>query len=132
MQHAYVKTFASWSKLRRGNPEAYVRQCIINANIDWWRRGTWREQSSDYAPHAPTESSDVAKQNAERDVVMRALGILTKRERAAIALKYYCDLSNDQISREMGVAPATVRTTLFRALAKLRADQQLVKEGMRS
>lgn len=131
VQHAYAKVFASWPRLRTGHPEAYARRCVVNAHRDWWRRGGGRE-----LPVA--ESGDrmggdrLAEENAERDAVLRALGLLTKRERAVIALKYYYDLPTDQIARELGIAEATVRTTVFRSLAKLREDRRLAPERRKS
>ncbi|MBR7826709.1 SigE family RNA polymerase sigma factor [Actinospica sp. MGRD01-02] len=134
VQHAYAKVFASWPKLRGGHPEAYARRCIVNGHRDRWRRGIWKEspveESADYADRATRES--VSEENAERDAVLRALGGLTQRERAAVALKYFYDLSTEEIALELGVAAATVRTTVFRALAKLREDQHLAREGKRS
>lgn len=131
VQHAYAKVFASWPKLRSGHPEAYARRCILNAHRDRWRRGVWKEspveESGDYAT-----SESLPEQNAERDAVLRALGRLTQRERAAVALKYFYDLPTDEIALELGIAAATVRTTVFRALAKLREDRHLAPEGKRS
>jgi len=131
VQHAYAKVFASWPKLRTGHPEAYARRCIVNGHRDRWRRGVWKEspveESGDYAT-----CESLPEENAERDAVLRALGRLTQRERTAVALKYYYDLSTDEIAFELGVAAATVRTTVFRALAKLREDQHLAPEGKRS
>jgi RNA polymerase sigma-70 factor (sigma-E family) len=134
VQHAYAKVFASWPKLRSGHPEAYARRCIVNGHRDRWRRGVWKEspveESADYADRATRES--LSEENAERDAVLRALGGLTQRERAAVALKYFYDLSTEEIALELGVAAATVRTTVFRALAKLREDRHLAPEGKRS
>ena len=133
VQHAYAKVFAAWPKLRTGYPEAYARRCIVNGHRDRWRRGVWKEspveETADYSAYASYGS--LPEENAERDAVLRALGRLTQRERAAVALKYYYDLSTDEVAHELGVAAATVRTTIFRALAKLREDQHLAPEGKR-
>jgi RNA polymerase sigma-70 factor (sigma-E family) len=131
VQHAYAKVFASWPKLRSGHPEAYARRCIVNGHRDRWRRGSWRELPVEDSGDDSTGGS-FSDENAERDAVLRALGRLTKRERAVIALKYFYDLSSDEIALELDVAAATVRTTVFRALAKLREDQHLAREGKRS
>lgn len=131
VQHAYAKVFASWPKLRAGHPEAYARRCIVNGHRDRWRRGVWKEspvaESGDYAT-----GESMPERNAERDAVLRALARLTQRERAVLALKYFYDLPTDEIALELGIAAATVRTTVFRALAKLREDQHLAPEGKRS
>jgi RNA polymerase sigma factor (sigma-70 family) len=67
----------------------------------------------------------VATALATRDLVLRALARLTARERAVLALRFYFDLSEARISAELSIAPGTVKSTLARALAKLRADADL-------
>lgn len=88
VQHAYARVFASWPKLRTGYPEAYARRCIVNGHRDRRRRGTWKElpvedcgNSGEYG-----DSDELSAERAERDAVLRALGRLTKRERAAVGV----------------------------------------------
>jgi RNA polymerase sigma-70 factor (sigma-E family) len=123
-QDGFAKAFAAWRRIRDQDPAAYVRRCIINANIDWWRRRSWRERPHADLPDRPG-GPDVAAVLAARDLVLRALARLTARERAVLALRFYFDLSEAQISAELRIAPGTVKSTLARALAKLRADADL-------
>jgi RNA polymerase sigma factor (sigma-70 family) len=60
--------------------------------------------------------------------VLRALARLTIRERVVLALRFYLDLSEVQISAELGIATGTVKSTMARALGKLRADAELRSE----
>src|SRR4051794_29534027 len=41
VQHALIKLFLSWGRLRSQSPEAYCRKIIVHAQIDWWRRRFW-------------------------------------------------------------------------------------------
>jgi RNA polymerase sigma-70 factor (sigma-E family) len=125
-QHAYARAFAAWRRVRAGDAEAYVRRCIVNANIDWWRRRTWHERPSAVLPEpARGPGGDAGSVIADRDLVMRALSRLTDRERAVIALRFYLDLPEAQIAEELGIRLGTVKSTTARALAKLRADTDL-------
>jgi len=45
-----------------------------------------------------------------------------------LALRYYLDLSELQIARELVISPGTVKSATCRALAKLRADAELRSE----
>jgi DNA-directed RNA polymerase specialized sigma24 family protein len=45
-QDGFAKAYAAWDRIRDGDPAAYVRRCIINANTDWWRRRVRYEQPS--------------------------------------------------------------------------------------
>lgn len=128
-QHAYSKAYASWGKLAAGDPEAYVRRCIVNAHTDWWRRRSWIERPSSAVPES-VDASDPARELGERDAVLHALAKLTERERAVIALRYYLDMTETQIAAELGLRAGTVKSTASRALSKLRKDADLRLEAM--
>jgi RNA polymerase sigma-70 factor (sigma-E family) len=131
-QHGFVQAYAAWRRIRTGEPDAYVRRCIVNAHTDWWRRRTWREQSFALIPehHVPERHaiSDSAAAIADREVVLRALARLTVRERLVIVLRFYLDLSEREIASELKIAPGTVKSATSRALAKLRSDAELRAE----
>jgi len=59
----------------------------------------------------------------------RLLATLPRRQRAVLVLRYYEDMSEDQIAQTLGCAPGTVKSQASKALAKLRAaleaDQEL-------
>lgn len=127
-QEGFAKAYAAWPRIRGGDPEAYVRRCILNANTDWWRRRRYREQPRSLVPDRPGHT-DPAAALAARDVVFRALSRLTSRERAVLGLRFYLDLTEFQIAFELGIAPGTVKSTAARALTKLRADAELKAEA---
>jgi RNA polymerase sigma-70 factor (sigma-E family) len=126
-QDGFAKAYAAWDRIRGGDPAAYVRRCIVNANTDWWRRRVRYEQPSPQVPEVFARV-DLAAASAARDLVLRALAKLTSRERAVLALRFYLDLSELQIARELGISPGTVKSATSRALAKLRADAELRSE----
>jgi RNA polymerase sigma factor (sigma-70 family) len=55
----------------------------------------------------------------ERDELIRAVDLLPARQRETLVLRYYLDLSDDEIARLMGVSSSTVRSAAHRALATL-------------
>ena len=126
-QHGFTQAYAAWRRIRDGEPEAYVRRCITNAHTDWWRRRSWREQPFALLPEQPL-LNDSAKLIADRDLVLRALGKLTERERLVLVLRFYLDLSELEIAAELKIAPGTVKSAASRGLAKLRGDAELRAE----
>jgi RNA polymerase sigma-70 factor (sigma-E family) len=124
VQHALVRAYLRWPSIRDGNPEAYVRKTIVNAYLDWWRRVRWRELP-EAAEDAGGVLEDHAADVARRDAVQRAMAALTRRERAFVVLRYWYGLSEAQIAAELGVARGTVKSTLSRAISKLRDDEAL-------
>lgn len=126
-QHAFTAAFAAWPRIRDGDPEAYVRQCIVNKHRDRWRRGLWRERPAERLEDRPTVG-DHAGEVTTRAVVLAALGRLSARERTVIALRFYCGLTEAAIADEMSIPVGTVKSTASRALTKLRADTELARE----
>ena len=55
----------------------------------------------------------------QRREVMTALRALPDRQREVLVLRFYLDLPDADIARDMGISPSTVRSTAYRALAAL-------------
>jgi RNA polymerase sigma-70 factor (sigma-E family) len=126
VQHALVRAYLKWPAIRDGNPEAYTRKIVVNAYLDWWRRLRWRElpeQSADQAARPRVVLPDHAVDVVRRDAVQRALELLTRRERAVVVMRFWCDLSEAQIAAELGIARGTVKSTTSRTVARLRANR---------
>lgn len=127
LQAALVKTFFAWDRI--ANPQArdgYVRRAMVNTQISEWRRRHLEVYPTDEIPEQrvddPTWRSDLA------DVVSRAIDRLPERQRATVVLRYYEDLTEAQIARELGITVGTVKSTLSRAVDKLRHDADLIIE----
>ena len=118
VQEAFVKVYPLWPRVRDGDPLAYTRRILLNARIDRWRR-----TRSEWLVSKPPDrvGIDTAHGSIEdRDELRRALQALSARERRVIVLRYYFDLSLDEVAFDLGVSTGTVKSTASRALAKLR------------
>jgi RNA polymerase sigma-70 factor (sigma-E family) len=124
VQVGLVKAYLNWRRARN-NPLPYVRRVMLNQRTDWWRRLRGREQVTADPPDAPA-LGDLADLHASQDAIVQALRGLTARERAAVVLRYFEDLPEAQVAAELGVAVGTVKSTIFRALRKLRVAPDLV------
>jgi RNA polymerase sigma-70 factor (sigma-E family) len=127
LQAALVKTFLAWDRI--ANPKArdgYVRRAMVNTQISEWRRSRLDVYPTDEIPEQrvddPTWRSDLA------DVVGRSIDRLPDRQRTTVVLRYYEDLTENQIAARMGVTLGTVKSTLSRAVEKLRRDADLIIE----
>ena len=120
LQTVLVRACASWSRISRDDPYAYVRRGLVNGHIDQWRRrrGVIRFESG--TPDRPVHD---AARVEDRSELIDLLGRLTARERATVVLRHYLDLSTAEVAAELGVTAGTVKSTLSRALATLRIDQ---------
>jgi len=108
-QTALVRTYAAWRRLRNDNPYGYARAVLVNHVTDGWRRPL-REHATDDVPERPA-ADDVADAVTQRRWLIQALGALTRRERAVIVLRYFFDLPETSVARELNVSVGTVKST---------------------
>ena len=132
-QTALARTFAQWRRVRRQDAMAYSRKVLVNLNIDRLRRRRMVEIGGDSAEHAlsrVTDGEDAEGTVTDRDRVVRLLSVLTDRERRVVVLRHYFDLGEAATASELGISPGTVKSTLSRALAKLRVSEQSLEEAV--
>jgi RNA polymerase sigma-70 factor (sigma-E family) len=110
---AFARTYPHWRRGRVDDIGAYLRRAVLNEI----HRG-WRRRRVDVPPARTADGADDGV--VERDRVLRALGVLSVRQRTAVVLRFYDDLSEAAIADAMGVPVGTVKSTLSRALDKLR------------
>ena len=122
VQEALTKTYVAWPRLRDPrNAEAYCRKAITTTAISWFRRRGWNnEQPTEHLPDHGRGAAGPESSVAERDVVWRALLSIPPRQRAALVLRFYEDLTEVQTAEAMGCAVGTVKSQVSAGLAKLR------------
>ncbi|HLL65253.1 MAG TPA: SigE family RNA polymerase sigma factor [Micromonosporaceae bacterium] len=123
-QDVLVRAHARWARIGGLDaPEQYVKRMVVNEFLSWRRRRASRvvpvsgESLADLTP----AQLDQTHAHAERDAVLRVLATLPARQRAAIALRFYEDLDDEQIAEILGCRPVTVRSHISHALATLRS-----------
>ncbi|MCM4080708.1 SigE family RNA polymerase sigma factor [Paractinoplanes hotanensis] len=121
LQTVLAKAWRQWGRIESGNAEAYVRRMLFHAHASWWRR-RWRGETPAEALPDRAAIGDLAGEAADRDVVLRALGQISRQQRAIIVLRYLEDLSVVDTAAVLGCSEATVRTQTSRALATMRTD----------
>jgi RNA polymerase sigma-70 factor (sigma-E family) len=119
LQEALIKTFMAWPRLRNHERvDAYVRRTIVTTSISWRRRRSFHERPSDLLPETP--AADQVESLETHQVLIGHLRGLPPRQRAAIVLRYYEDLSVAQTAEVMGCSPGAVKTHVSIGLGKLR------------
>jgi RNA polymerase sigma-70 factor (sigma-E family) len=121
VQEALIRTYVAWPRLRdQANAEAYTRRAITTIAIDWSRRrARSAERPSDRPPDSATP--DHAAGVDEQTWLWQCLLRLPIRQRVAIVLRYYDDLTEAQTAQAMGCAVGTVKSTVSAGMARLRA-----------
>jgi RNA polymerase sigma-70 factor (sigma-E family) len=129
VQTALEKAYLRWDRIEMGDPFGYVRQAVVNQHLSFLRRRPWRERPSGSATELDLDFNRAVAGPADgverRLALTAALGILTRRERAVIVLRYVEDLTEAQTAAILGVAVGTIKSANSRALQKLRAVPEL-------
>jgi RNA polymerase sigma-70 factor (sigma-E family) len=119
VQDSLEKLIRRWSRLS-GDPDAYVRQIMVNQRISSWRK-VRRERVTDRLPE--TAAPDVETDHE----LFAALRALPQAQRAVIALRYLEDLTEADTARALGCSVGTVKSHSARAMASLRASLEGVR-----
>ncbi|MFI7129174.1 SigE family RNA polymerase sigma factor [Nonomuraea sp. NPDC050153] len=120
VQEAFARTHAGRGRLRDADKAlAYVRSAVLNGcRSVLRRRATVFRRAVPYEPPVWSAES-AALLGEERRGVLLALRELPRRQREALTLRYYFDLSDQEIADTMRVGASTVRSTIARGLAAL-------------
>ncbi len=126
VQAALAKTYQAWDRIEDRNAlDGYVRRAMVNTHISWWRRRRVDEYPTDEIPDRAV--ADHAGDSELSDALSRALDRLPSRMRAAVVLRYFEDMSEAEVAEVLGISLGTVKSTVSRAVAKLRIDAELLK-----
>jgi RNA polymerase sigma-70 factor (ECF subfamily) len=118
---AFVQAWRHWSTLRDpARFEHWFNRVLVNHCRNRLKRASrWRTQDlSDDVARAP---GDPIGQALDRDVVAAALSRLSADHRIVVALRFYRDLTVDEIARRLDIRPGTVQSRLHYAMKRLHA-----------
>jgi RNA polymerase sigma-70 factor (sigma-E family) len=127
VQTALARSWPRWERIkRRDDPVVYVHRVMVNTWASWNRR-RWRGEWPSAAVPDSQAPGDMAAEVAVRLAVQRALGSLTDRQRAVLVLRVFDDLSEAQVAQVLGCAIGTVKSTMARAVTRLRQDPRMAE-----
>jgi RNA polymerase sigma-70 factor (sigma-E family) len=122
VQEAFCGLYRRWSHLSdQGSAVHYLRSAVLNHCRSVLRRRTTSQAPREMTSHPGAERSaeSAVLTREERDEIMRAVRRLPPRQREALVLRFYLDLSAEETATTMGISPSSVRSATHRALASL-------------
>jgi len=138
VQETFVKAFQNANRWD-GSVEAgpWLSRVAINQSIDRWRR--IRRRQATFTPLAPGDHESALADGAPapdarvhgrelHDRLAAALGRLPERQRAVVILRHYREMTLEEIADTLGMRLGTVKSSLHRALGRLRTGLQGVLE----
>ena len=119
VQTALAKLYLAWDRVEdRGSLDGYVRRVIVNEHNSLWRRPfKRREHATDTLPEQAAPDAP----GGRNDDLWNLVQTLPRKQRAAVVLRYYEELSEAETAEVLGVSVGTVKSQTSRALAALRA-----------
>ena len=138
VQETFVKAFQNagrWDGSVEAGP--WLSRVAINQSIDRWRR--IRRRQATFTPLAPGDHQGELADGAPdpdarvhgrelRDRLAAALGRLPERQRAVVILRPYQEMTLEEVADTLGMRLGTVKSSLHRALGRLRTGLQGVLE----
>ena len=121
LQTALVRTYGRWDGIAdKSLADAYLRRVMINTRTEWWRARKLEEVPTEQLPDASVE--DGSEQRADRALLMDILKVLAPKQRSVVVLRHWEQMSTEETAAALGMSAGTVKSTLHRALARLRQE----------
>ncbi|MGI8756543.1 MAG: RNA polymerase sigma factor [Acidimicrobiales bacterium] len=109
-QDAFATVYERWHRIDQ--PGAFLRRCVVNGAKHSLRRHAMVRR---HAPALPDEQVD----HGAREL-LDALAALPLRQRSVIVLRFYEQMTQQEIADALDMRVGTVKSSLHRGLARLR------------
>jgi RNA polymerase sigma-70 factor (sigma-E family) len=121
VQDAFVALHGRWRRLREPDKAvAYLRQAVLNGSRSVLRRRGVRERHAPAAPVPVPSAEHAAMLTEDHRAMVAALRTLPERQREAVVLRYYADLSEAGTAAAMGISRGAVKSHTSRGMSALR------------
>jgi RNA polymerase sigma-70 factor (sigma-E family) len=116
-QTTLAKVFASWRRISHQDAvHAYATRTLVNTYLGDKRKKSSREVVTSEVPEAAIDPPAPEL----RMMVLDALATLPPRARAIVVLRYWADMSVEEVADVLGCSEGNVKSQCSRALARLR------------
>jgi RNA polymerase sigma-70 factor (sigma-E family) len=125
VQDAFLGLYRRWDRLSDVDAApAYLRTSVLNGCRTLLKR---RSRPLPWAAEESLESAEASLIHSEEQrAILAAVRRLPRRQREALVLRYYLDLTEEQAARAMGVSRGTVKSATSRAVTSV---GRMLKEG---
>jgi RNA polymerase sigma-70 factor (ECF subfamily) len=133
-QEVFVKVYQNAGRWDPGSEVGpWLTRIVVNHAIDRYRQGRRRlaseqplpEERSDRDPRLRLDAPSPERQLLGRELGERigaALAVLPDKQRAVFVLRHYQELSLEEIASALGLSLGTVKSSLHRAIQRLRGE----------
>jgi RNA polymerase sigma-70 factor (sigma-E family) len=134
MQTTLIKVYRAWPKVQKQDSvQNYARKVLLNTWLDEkrrpWRRSELRVETLPDRADVAADPTAAEARSWAKDLAHRALLELPPRQRAALVLRYFDDLSVAETAAVLGCSEGTVKSQTARGLDTLRVVVQNLEAG---
>lgn len=109
VQDSFVRVYRNWDHVEQ--PVAYLQTVVVNGCRSWRRR---RRMERERLPRPIVERVD-----SDARELLDALARLGLRQRTALVLRFYADMSEADVAKVLGCRVGTVKSLVHRGLRQL-------------
>jgi RNA polymerase sigma-70 factor (sigma-E family) len=121
VQTVLMRVHQDWDRIASmTSTEGYVRRAVLNEYLSWRRK--WSRVVPSARMPELADPRDQAEEIATRSALAGQVAELPPRQRAALVLRFYNDMTDTEIAEVLGCRPVTVRGYVSRALRTLRIE----------
>ncbi len=115
---AYARAWRPWTEGKVDDLGPYVRSILANLNLDRRRRRSLVKNQESKATETGITADSSDEVNRHVDLV-RGLKTLPQKQRTVIVLRYYADMTEEEVASVLGIAVGTVKSRASRAVRTL-------------
>ena len=125
VQTALESCLRSWRRVRAVDDlDAYVYRSVVNAFAKSRKRRWWGERPTERLPESAVAAPELDRATTS-PTVLAALRRLTPEHREVLVLRFFADLSEQQVAATLAIPAGTVKSRTSRALDQIAADATL-------
>lgn len=129
LQSALFSTYRAWGRITdKAAVGGYLRRTMTNLHISAWRRRKVSEYPTEEMPESAGDI-DAMGGTELRAVLWQALAKLPEQQRTMLVLRYYEGRTDPEIADVLNISVGTVKSSIWRALRRLREDESLNRGG---
>jgi RNA polymerase sigma-70 factor (sigma-E family) len=130
VQETLTRLYPCWWRVDAADlPLAYVRKSLTNRFLTSRRRKSATELVVASVPERATQH-DASEDVINRGFAVQLLTHLSQRQRAAIVMRFFHDMDDEEIAVSIGCRRVTVRSLISRGLVSMRKESDRI-EGVR-
>lgn len=127
-QEAFIRVLGRLDRIR--DPEltlAYLRRTVVNLSRSTLRRRMVAARHDRSQPREVVSPEEAGHAAVQRAAIVRALQELPRRQREAVVLRFYGDLTEAQTAEAMGVGVGSVKSATSRGLTALGSHLEAIR-----